>query len=103
MAGAPGPPEGKRRRPSPAGGACLRGTAGRLVPLGPSCGRPAGSRAPTPKRTPPPKRIALAEAHKRSGVQYLDRQEFLKRTELREYELERDKRLASDVRTRGRL
>jgi len=43
------------------------------------------------------------EAHKRSGAQYLDRQEFLKRTELREYELERDKRLASDMRTRGRL
>jgi hypothetical protein len=43
------------------------------------------------------------EAHKRSGAQYLDRQEFLKRTELREYELERDKRLAADVRTRGRL
>lgn len=30
-------------------------------------------------------------------------QEFLKRAELREYELERDKRLASDVRLRGRL
>ena len=43
------------------------------------------------------------EAHKRSGAQYLDKQEFLKRTELREYELERDKRLASDMRTRGRL
>ena len=43
------------------------------------------------------------EAHKRSGAQYLDRQEFLQRTELREYEIERDKRLASDVRTRGRL
>lgn len=43
------------------------------------------------------------EAHKRSGAQYLDRQEFLKRTELREYEIERDKRLATDIRTRGRL
>jgi hypothetical protein len=30
-------------------------------------------------------------------------QEFLQRAELREYELERDKRLASDVRLRGRL
>ena len=30
-------------------------------------------------------------------------QEFLKRAELREYEIERDKRLASDVRLRGRL
>jgi hypothetical protein len=30
-------------------------------------------------------------------------QDFLKRAELREYELERDKRLASDVRLRGRL
>jgi hypothetical protein len=30
-------------------------------------------------------------------------QDFLKRAELREYELERDKRLQSDVRLRGRL
>lgn len=30
-------------------------------------------------------------------------QDFLKRAELREYEIERDKRLASDVRLRGRL
>lgn len=30
-------------------------------------------------------------------------QDFLQRAELREYELERDKRLASDVRLRGRL
>jgi hypothetical protein len=30
-------------------------------------------------------------------------QDFLKRAELREYEQERDKRLASDVRLRGRL
>jgi hypothetical protein len=29
--------------------------------------------------------------------------DFLKRAELREYEQERDRRLASDVRTRGRL
>jgi hypothetical protein len=43
------------------------------------------------------------EQHKRSGNQYLDKQEFLKRAELREYEIERDKRLASDVRLRGRL
>ena len=42
------------------------------------------------------------EAHKRSAGQYLDRREFLGRAELREYELERDKRLASDIRTRGR-
>lgn len=43
------------------------------------------------------------EAHKRSGQQYLDKQDFLKRAELREYEQERDKRLAADVRLRGRL
>ncbi|WIA20388.1 hypothetical protein OEZ85_004809 [Tetradesmus obliquus] len=43
------------------------------------------------------------EAHRRSDKQYLERQDFLKRAELREYELERDKRLASDVRLRGRL
>ena len=29
--------------------------------------------------------------------------DFLKRVELREYETERDQRLASDIRTRGRL
>ncbi len=29
--------------------------------------------------------------------------DFLKRADLREYEAERDKRLAADVRTRGRL
>uniref|UniRef100_A0A7S0V343 BCNT-C domain-containing protein n=1 Tax=Polytomella parva TaxID=51329 RepID=A0A7S0V343_9CHLO len=43
------------------------------------------------------------EAYKRSNDQFLERQEFLKRTELREYETERDKKLASDIRTRGRL
>jgi len=43
------------------------------------------------------------EAHKRSGAGYLDKVDFLKRTETREYEQERDKRLASDIRTRGRL
>eukprot|EP00887_Chlorella_sp_A99_P001534 scaffold8.g1534.t1 len=43
------------------------------------------------------------EMHKRSGAQYLDRQAFLKQAELREYEIERDRRLASDVRNRGRL
>lgn len=43
------------------------------------------------------------EMHKRSGDQYLDKQAFLKEAELREYEKERDRRLASDVRNRGRL
>ncbi|KXZ49025.1 hypothetical protein GPECTOR_23g113 [Gonium pectorale] len=43
------------------------------------------------------------ETFKKSGDQYLDKQNFLKRAELREYEKERDLRLASDVRTRGRL
>ncbi|PRW18331.1 craniofacial development 1 [Chlorella sorokiniana] len=43
------------------------------------------------------------EMHKRSGDQYLDKQAFLKDAELREYEKERDRRLASDVRNRGRL
>ena len=33
----------------------------------------------------------------------LQEQDFLKRAELREYEIERDARLASDVRSRGRL
>jgi hypothetical protein len=43
------------------------------------------------------------EAHKRSGAAYLEKQDFLKRAELAAYEKERDARLASDVRTRGRL
>tara|TARA_B100001142_G_scaffold35109_1_gene30991 strand:+ start:1872 stop:2069 length:198 start_codon:yes stop_codon:yes gene_type:complete len=42
------------------------------------------------------------ERHKK-GKTYLEEQEFLKRAELREYEQERDARLAGDVRTRGRL
>lgn len=36
-------------------------------------------------------------------LQYLEKKDFLQRAELREYEQERDKRLASDMRTRGRL
>jgi hypothetical protein len=36
-------------------------------------------------------------------LQYLDKQAFLKQAELREYEKDRDRRLASDVRNRGRL
>ena len=43
------------------------------------------------------------EAHKRSGGTYLEKQAFLKGAELAEYERERDARLASDVRNRGRL
>ncbi|KAK9840794.1 hypothetical protein WJX81_005189 [Elliptochloris bilobata] len=43
------------------------------------------------------------EAYKRSGGQYLDKVDFLKRAELAEYQKERDLRLASDVRNRGRM
>ena len=43
------------------------------------------------------------EAHKRSGTTYLEKQAFLGRAEVAEYEKERDQRLASDVRNRGRL
>jgi hypothetical protein len=43
------------------------------------------------------------ESYKKSSGQFLDKQDFLKRAELREYEMERDKRLAGDVRNRGRL
>lgn len=43
------------------------------------------------------------EAYKKSSNKYLDKVEFLQRAELREYEHERDRRLGSDVRTRGRL
>lgn len=43
------------------------------------------------------------EGYKKSNDQYLDKVDFLKRSELREYEQERDQRLASDMRSRGRL
>ena len=43
------------------------------------------------------------EAHKRSSNKYLDKVDFLKKAELREYETQRDKRLAGDVRLRNRL
>ncbi|KAK9824451.1 hypothetical protein WJX72_010349 [[Myrmecia] bisecta] len=43
------------------------------------------------------------EMYKKSGDKYLDKVDFLKRAELREYEKERDKRLQGDVRNRGRL
>jgi len=42
------------------------------------------------------------EAYKKSGAKYLDKVDFLKRSELREYEAERDKRLSGDVRNRAR-
>mmetsp|Transcript_8493 Transcript_8493/g.20387 ORF Transcript_8493/g.20387 Transcript_8493/m.20387 type:complete len:352 (-) Transcript_8493:299-1354(-) len=43
------------------------------------------------------------ETYKKSGDKYLDKEEFLKKAELRQYEIERDTRLASDARTRGRI
>ena len=42
------------------------------------------------------------EAYKKSGGKYLDKVNFLQRAELREYETERNARLASDVRNRAR-
>lgn len=42
------------------------------------------------------------ESYKKSGDKYLDKVDFLKRSELREYEAERDQRLQNDMRTRGR-
>ena len=35
------------------------------------------------------------EAYKRSGAKYLDRQDFMQRTELRQYEKDRDQRLGT--------
>ncbi|GMH43431.1 hypothetical protein BSKO_11353 [Bryopsis sp. KO-2023] len=43
------------------------------------------------------------EVHKRSNDQYLDKVDFLERSTAKQYEKERDNRLASDMRTRGRL
>ncbi len=54
-------------------------------------------------------RIALTqvdeelEGYKKSGDKYLDKVDFLKRAELRQYEKERDQRLSQDMRSRGRL
>ena len=54
-----------------------------------------------PSHLPPP--IFLHPHPPPPLPQYLDKQAFLKEAELREYEKERDRRLASDVRNRGRL
>ena len=43
------------------------------------------------------------ETYKKSSDKYLDKVDFLKRAELREYEAEREKRLQADMRSRGRL
>jgi hypothetical protein len=43
------------------------------------------------------------EMHKKSSNRYLDKVDFLKKAELREYEIERDKRLQGDVRLRSRV
>ena len=43
------------------------------------------------------------ETYKKGTDKYLDKVDFLKRAELREYEKERDARLGADVRSRGRL
>lgn len=43
------------------------------------------------------------EGYKKSGDKYLDKVDFLKRAELRQYEQERDQRLSRDMRSRGRL
>ena len=43
------------------------------------------------------------ETYKKSGDKYLDKKAFLKRTELTEYEKERDARLGADIRSRGRM
>jgi len=43
------------------------------------------------------------QTYAKGGKTYTERQDFLKRTEMREYEIERDQRLNSSARTRGRL
>ena len=50
-----------------------------------------------------PEEAAELEKYKKSSGKYLDRVDFLNRASTREYEQDRDKRLASDIRTRGRL
>eukprot|EP01024_Parvocaulis_polyphysoides_P030151 TRINITY_DN27394_c0_g1_i3.p1 TRINITY_DN27394_c0_g1~~TRINITY_DN27394_c0_g1_i3.p1 ORF type:complete len:281 (+),score=49.55 TRINITY_DN27394_c0_g1_i3:25-867(+) len=41
--------------------------------------------------------------YKKSGDTYLDKQQFLVKADFKQYEKERDQRLAADIRTRGRL
>jgi len=43
------------------------------------------------------------EVYRKSGDKYLDKKAFLQRAEVTEYEKERDARLGSDIRSRGRL
>ncbi|KAG1672769.1 hypothetical protein FOA52_002757 [Chlamydomonas sp. UWO 241] len=43
------------------------------------------------------------ERHKKSSNKYLEKVDFLKKAELRQYEIERDQRLGGDVRLRNRL
>lgn len=43
------------------------------------------------------------ETHKKSNDQYLDKANFLHRATVKEYENDLNRKLASDVRTRGRL
>ena len=41
--------------------------------------------------------------HLKSGDTHLEKQDFLQRADVRQYEIERDARLANDPRNRGRL
>ncbi|KAK9788584.1 hypothetical protein WJX73_000442 [Symbiochloris irregularis] len=50
-----------------------------------------------------PEEAAQLEEYNKSSDKYLDKVEFLRRTGQREYESERDRRLAGDIRSRGRL
>lgn len=43
------------------------------------------------------------EQHKKSGATHLEQADFLARADVRQYEIERDQRLASSARNRGRL
>ena len=43
------------------------------------------------------------EAHKKSGATYIEKKDFLLAADVKQYEKERDARLGSDVRNRGRL
>ena len=50
-----------------------------------------------------PEEAAELEAYRKSSTKYLDKVDFLSRADQREYEQDRDRRLGSDIRTRGRL
>lgn len=106
-------PEQPARRVLPCSSPALSQAARRKdnVACKPGCPHPACCVLPSEPHTPlqrlgampPDLPLPCPQLPSPPPMQYLDKQAFLKDAELREYEKERDRRLASDVRNRGRL